>query len=105
MQENVSEFVSEVRSALRFRWYGMILAWIICLVGWSRVMTMPNVYESRARFYVDTTSVIERVLDDQINTDEVEGQINYIRESLLAYCKLDTLAMVMIWQKLASLAG
>ncbi len=83
MQENVSEFFSEVRSALRFRWYGMILAWIICLVGWSRVMTMPNVYESRARFYVDTTSVIERVLDDQIIAADVEEQINYIRESLL----------------------
>lgn len=91
MQENVSEFVSEIRSALRFRWYGMILAWIICLIGWSRVMTMPNTYESRARFYVDTTSVIERVLDDEINTPEVEGQINYIRESLLGR---DTLGAV-----------
>ena len=91
MQENVSEFVSEIRSALRFRWYGMILAWIICLIGWSRVMMMPNTYESRARFYVDTTSVIERVLDDEINTPEVEGQINYIRESLLGR---DTLGAV-----------
>ena len=34
--------------------------------------------------------------------DESERQ--KIRESLLEYCKLDTLAMVMIWQKLSDIA-
>lgn len=34
--------------------------------------------------------------------DEVERQ--HIRESLLAYCKLDTLAMVAIWRKLSNIA-
>ena len=32
-----------------------------------------------------------------------ENEIRQIRESLLAYCRLDTLGMVMIWRKLADL--
>jgi hypothetical protein len=36
----------------------------------------------------------------QINDD---AERNQIRESLLAYCRLDTLAMVKIWQRLATL--
>ena len=35
-------------------------------------------------------------------TDD-ENEIREIRESLLAYCRLDTLGMVMIWRKLADL--
>lgn len=92
MQESVSELFSEVRSALRFRWYGMVATWIVCLLGWAYVVSLPDVYEGSARIYVDTTSVLERILGDQINAPEVENQLTYIREALLGREQLEAVA-------------
>jgi polysaccharide chain length determinant protein (PEP-CTERM system associated) len=90
MQENVSDFLGEVRSALRFRWYGMIVIWVACLVGWTYVTRLPDVYESSARVFVDTNSVISRILgDDSDATPEVQDRIAYIREALLGRVRLE----------------
>ena len=83
MQEQISEFMATFRSALRFRWYGMCAAWIVALVGWSWVSAMPQFYEASARVYVNTTSVLEQLLGNQIAVSEVESQIDYVRQAML----------------------
>lgn len=95
MQENVSDFLGEVRSALRFRWYGMLVAWAVCIVGWIYVTRLPDVYESSARVFVDTNSVIARVVgdDDDNSLLEVQDRIAYIREALLGRVRLETVMM------------
>jgi polysaccharide chain length determinant protein (PEP-CTERM system associated) len=94
MQENISDFLGEVRSALRFRWYGMLAIWVICLAGWTYVTRLPDVYESSARVFVDTNSVIARVLgDDDDNVPDVQDRLAYIREALLGRVRLETVMM------------
>ena len=91
MQENINNLLGEVRSALRFRWYGMLVAWIICLAGWIYVTRLPDVYESSARVFVDTTSVIARVIGEEDNNlPEVQDRIAFIREALLGRVRLET---------------
>lgn len=92
MNEILPKILSETRSSLRFRWYGMSLAWLLCLGGWGVVAWMPNVYEASARVYVDTSSVLAPVLGDQIITPDIETQLAYVRESLLGAERLDMVA-------------
>ena len=92
MNEMLHKVLDELRSSLRFRWYGIGLAWFLCLLGWGVVAWMPNVYEASARVYIDTSSVLAPVLGDQIVTPNVEAQLAYVRESLLGDERLDIVA-------------
>ena len=89
MQELINHVLGEIRSALRFRWYGLTVAWIGCAAGWGAVFALPDVFEGSARFYVDTSSALEPVLGNQIITQDVDSQIAYVREALLGRDQLE----------------
>ena len=92
MQETLSQLLVEIRSAWRFRWYGVIAAWAMCLGGWAFVALQPDVYEATASVYVDASSVLEPVLTDQIVTVDVATHLNYVREALLGREHLQSVA-------------
>lgn len=92
MQELLAMIISEAKSALRFRWYGMAAAWAIGLLGLTWLVLQPDVYEARARVFVDTSSVLEPILGNQIVSADVETQLAYLREALLGQEELSTVA-------------
>jgi polysaccharide chain length determinant protein (PEP-CTERM system associated) len=83
MQEIVNQMLGEIRSAMRFRWYAMATAWIGCIIGWGVVSWLPDIYEGKARVFVDTSSVLQPLLKGQIVAPDVDAQITYVREALL----------------------
>jgi polysaccharide chain length determinant protein (PEP-CTERM system associated) len=59
-----------LRALWRYRWYAVSTAWAVALVGWLIVCLMPDVYQSRARVYIDTDSVIKPLLSGlAVNAD------------------------------------
>lgn len=62
------------------RWLALIVAWGVCVLGWLAVSLIPNAYESKAKVYVATQSVIQ----DKIGISPVEQQKNLdaIRQTL-----------------------
>lgn len=83
MSDLIVRLLGELRSALRFRWFGIVATWVVALGGWAYVASLPDVYEADARVYVDTSSVLQPVLGNRIVAQNVESQLAYVRESLL----------------------
>ncbi len=83
MLESLREILTEARSAWRFRWVGLSVAWAIAAIGWTYVMLMPNVYEASSRVYVDPSSVLRPLLDRQIVASDITTRLSYVREALL----------------------
>ena len=55
----------------RRRWLAIAFAWDVCLLGWAAVALMPNRYVSEARFYVDTTTLLNPLLRGiSVNSDD-----------------------------------
>lgn len=92
MQDQISFIIGEIRSALRFRWIGIGVASVICVGGWIYVATLPNIYEAQARFFLNTSSMLERALQDQIISTDPESRLAYIRESLFGRNELESVA-------------
>ena len=40
------------------RWIALAVAWGVCLAGWLVVSQMPNMYESRARIFVQLRQIL-----------------------------------------------
>ena len=55
----------------RRRWLAIAFAWGVCILGWVAVAFMPNRYVSEARFYVDTTTLLNPLLRGiSVNSDD-----------------------------------
>lgn len=92
MNELLSQLTSEVRGSLRYRWYGMAVAWVVCLLGWTVVAWLPDVYEASARVYVDTSSDLKPLLRDQVIASDIQSELAYVSQSLLSAERLDRIA-------------
>lgn len=92
VQEIVARLLAEARSAWRFRWYGAAVAWLVCLAGWAWAVSQPNVYEAMARVYVDTSSVLRPILNNQIVPPDLGTQLAYVRQALLGREHLERVA-------------
>ena len=66
----------------RRRWIALAIAWGVCMLGWLGVSLIPNGYESKARVYVNTQSLLE----DKMGITQVQSQqdLDRVRQSLLS---------------------
>ncbi len=81
--------MAELVGASRFRWHGMLLAWLVCVLGWIGVVLIPNTYESKAVLYIDTATVLRPLLADlAVNTD-VMSEVRMMTEVLLSRPQLE----------------
>ncbi|WP_336972604.1 XrtA system polysaccharide chain length determinant [Sphingobium aromaticiconvertens] len=62
------------------RWLALAVAWGVAMVGWLAVSLIPNSYESKARVYVSTQSLLE----DKVGITQVQSQqqLDRLRQSL-----------------------
>lgn len=71
MNESLTDFLSIIRGAWRFRWYAVAVAWVVAIAGWFGIFMIPNTYESHTQIYLETDSVLRPLLTGlAVGTDE-----------------------------------
>ena len=71
MQAEFDKLVAYARSAWRFRYQAALTTWIVAALGWFAVFLIPNQYETTARVYVDTNTLL-RPLHPLLYPDRLE---------------------------------
>jgi polysaccharide chain length determinant protein (PEP-CTERM system associated) len=82
----------EVRGAWRFRWIALTAAFIVALIGWAVVFALPDRYEADARVFVDTRTGLKPALQGLTIDQNIDAQINFVRQSLLEGPQLERIA-------------
>ncbi|MDI1294335.1 MAG: GNVR domain-containing protein [bacterium] len=62
------------------RWIALGVAWGVCMLGWLGVALIPNSYQSKARVYVNTQSLLQ----DKVGITQVQSQqdLDRVRSTL-----------------------
>ena len=92
MHDVFSQFLTYLRGVWRRRWYAVVVAWLVCLVGWTIVHRLPDQYEARARVYVDTQSILRPLLSGLTVTPNVDQTINMMTRTLASRPNLEKVA-------------
>jgi polysaccharide chain length determinant protein (PEP-CTERM system associated) len=92
MQELIIKILDDIRGSWRFRWVGLGVAWLICLIGWFNIIMMPNVFEAKARVYVDSQTVLGPLLRGLALDPNVESELSVVRQALLSRPSLESVA-------------
>ena len=82
----------EIRGAWRFRWAALVVALTAAIVGWAIVFALPDRYAADARVFVDTRTALKPALQGLTTDQNVDAQINYVRQSLLEGPQLEKIA-------------
>ncbi|HKT72430.1 MAG TPA: XrtA system polysaccharide chain length determinant [Steroidobacteraceae bacterium] len=92
MSPIIEQIRDQIRGAWRFRWWALAVAWIVALGGWLGVFAMPDRYEAGASVFVDTRTPLTPALQGLTMEQDVNAQLNLVRQSLLAGSELEKLA-------------
>ena len=80
---------SYLSGAWYYRWTGMVVAWMVCLVGWGGLVVVPNQFEAVAKIYVDTDTMMAPLLKGlAVNTDP-QQQVSIMLNTLLTRPNLE----------------
>ena len=92
MQDLYHLIQTELRGAWRYRWLALIAAWIVCALGWLLVFSMPDIYEARARVYVDADSRLADVMGEVGVRPGVGSRVYIVRQAMLGRPQLERVA-------------
>jgi protein tyrosine kinase modulator len=92
MHEVVAQILGYLRAIWRRRWIIVVIAWVVSIVGWAWVYTLPDRYEASARVYVDTQTLLRPLLSGLAIQPNFEQQVNMMTKTLLARPNLEKVA-------------
>ncbi|HEY1148714.1 MAG TPA: XrtA system polysaccharide chain length determinant [Pseudoduganella sp.] len=68
----------------KYRWYAVIITWVVAIIGWIVVYQLPNDYQASARVYVDTQSILKPLMSGMTTMPNVEQQVMFMRRTLIS---------------------
>lgn len=88
--------IDQVLTYLKGIWikkrYVIISSWLVCPIGWLYVVSLPDTYQSSARVYVDTNSLLRPLLRGLAVYNNPEQQVSLVARTLLSRPNLEKIA-------------
>src|SRR5512139_3818134 len=84
MDQVLQQVLGYAKGIWQRRWWGVAVAWLVCIVGWTWVMMIPDRYEASARVYVDTQTLLKPLLAGLAVEPNVEQQIKMMTRQLVS---------------------
>lgn len=92
IQEAVDQVLTYVKGVWIKKRYIIVSTWLICPIGWLYVGTMPDVYSSSARIFVDTNSLLRPLMRGLAVFNNPAEDVNLVARTLLVKPTLEKIA-------------
>jgi len=96
MHHALDLFLEQIRGAWRFRRTAMMVAWVVCVLGWLIVLALPDTYSAHARVYVDTRTRLSQVTTGIGIESNLAAEAEEVRQALLGGPQLQKVARLAI---------
>jgi polysaccharide chain length determinant protein (PEP-CTERM system associated) len=84
MAEITALILNFLKALGKYRWHAVSIAWLVALIGWAIVLKLPNQYETSARVYVDTQSILKPLLSGMTTLPNLDQQVMFMRQTLIS---------------------
>ena len=91
MEELIAQFTSIARGMWKFRWTGLIVAWVVGAVGAVVAFKVPDRYEAMARIFVDTQSILKPLMSGLAVQPNVDQQVTMLSRTLISRPNIEKL--------------
>ena len=84
MQELLTQVQAAARGMWKYRWAGVLVAWVVAAIGTVAVFRIPDQYEASARIHVDTLSILKPLMAGLAVQPDVDQQIAMLSRTLIS---------------------
>jgi len=90
MNEQLTQIYGYLHGMWSYRWSALVIAWVVVIIGWPLVFSLPDQFSAKTVVYIDTSSALKPLLkglaSDTDTRDElrVMSRVLLSRESLLS---------------------
>jgi polysaccharide chain length determinant protein (PEP-CTERM system associated) len=84
MQEVITQVQAAARGMWKYRWLGVLVAWIVAFVGTIAIFKIPDQYEASARIHVDTLSILKPLMAGLAVQPDIDQQISMLSRTLIS---------------------
>ncbi|NRQ41999.1 chain length-determining protein [Rheinheimera sp. YQF-2] len=92
LQQAIEQVYTYVQGVWLRRRYVVITAWLICPAGWFYVYNMPPTFEANAKLYVETSTVLQPLLQGLALRTNSDDEIKLMARTLLSRPNLEKIA-------------
>jgi polysaccharide chain length determinant protein (PEP-CTERM system associated) len=92
LQKTLELMIGYIKGVWVKKRYVVICSWLICPIGFAYVSTMPDIYETQARVFVDTRSVLQPLLRGLTIQTDLQQEIAMMVQTLLSRPNLEIIA-------------
>lgn len=91
MQDILQQLTATLRGIWKFRWLGLIVAWVTAILGVAVVWKIPDRYEAAARIYVDTDTILKPLMAGLAVQPNIDQQISMLSRTLISRPNIEKL--------------
>ncbi|MQA18372.1 XrtA system polysaccharide chain length determinant [Rugamonas rivuli] len=84
MEQMISQLLISLQGIWKYRWHAIAVMWLVAVAGWAKVATLPDDYQTSARVFVDTQSILKPLLSGMTSVPNVEQQVSIMSRTLLS---------------------
>ena len=91
MEELIAQLTSMARGMWKFRWVGLIVAWVVGAVGAGSAFKVPDRFEASARVFVDTQSILKPLMSGLAVQPNIDQQVAMLSRTLISRPNIEKL--------------
>ena len=91
MEQLFSQLLTLGRRMWKYRWAGLLAAWLVGSLGVLVALLLPNRYEASARIYVDTQSILKPLMSGLAVQPNVDTQVQMLSRTLISRPNMEKL--------------
>lgn len=84
MDELIGQISAFAKGAWKHRWWGLLAAWVVAIVGAAAILRIPDKYEATARVFVDTQSILKPLMSGLAVQPNVSQQVVMLSRTLIS---------------------
>ncbi|MBB3219720.1 XrtA system polysaccharide chain length determinant [Pseudoduganella umbonata] len=84
MEEIIAQLQSGLKGIWKYRWSAVLVAWAIATGGSIKIYLLPDDYQTTARVFVDTQSILKPLLSGMTSMPNVTQQVAIMSRTLLS---------------------
>lgn len=84
MDELIGQLSTTAKGMWKYRWLGLLVAWLMTGIGAAVVLLVPDKYEASARIFVDTQSILKPLMSGLAVQPNVDQQVAMLSRTLIS---------------------
>ena len=84
MEQLIQQLLSSLKGIWKYRWHAVLVAWLVAIVGFIKVITLPDDFQTSARVFVDTQTILKPLMAGMTTVPNTEQQVAIMSRTLLS---------------------